>query len=155
KTTLGGSTVLKVFNASTALIESLTVKTDCSQPVNLNDVFGGFQVVGLTTTNGGTVTLGANVEYRYTVTNNGTATVSNVTVVDDQLGPIPGSPIAALAPGQSVMLVSTATNVQGTTVNTVTVSGNGATCSPAGACCANATAAVVGQCVLGYPFTSQ
>src|SRR5438874_603630 len=91
---------------------------------------------------------GGDVEYTYTITNTGTTTVENVTVEDDQLGTIPGSPIASIDAGQSATL-STTQFVAATTLNTVTVTGN------EGNCMASAKAAVVAPCVLGYPFTSQ
>ena len=91
---------------------------------------------------------GGDVEYTYTITNTGTTTVQNVTVEDDQLGTIPGSPIASIDAGKSATL-SLKQFVAATTLNTVTVTGNG------GVCMAEAKAAVVAPCVLGYPFTSQ
>ena len=129
------------------LLEKLTFKTDCSQPVNQGDVFGGLQVSALTTTKGGSSSTGADVTYTFTITNPGTTTVHGVTVVDDKLGTIPGSPIASIAPGGTATL-TTKQAVNGTTLNTVTVTGNN------GFCTAKATAAVVAPCVLGYPFTS-
>ncbi|TMA85890.1 MAG: hypothetical protein E6J77_11550, partial [Deltaproteobacteria bacterium] len=91
---------------------------------------------------------GGDVEYTYKITNTGGTTVQNVTVEDDKLGTIPGSPIASLGPGASATL-STKQFVASTTLNTVTVTGNG------GACMATAKSAVVAPCVLGYPFASQ
>src|SRR5438132_5398746 len=90
---------------------------------------------------------GADVTYTYKITNKGTTTVHNVTVEDDKLGTIAGSPIASIAPGGMATLTATQ-SVAGTTLNTVTVTGNN------GFCEAKATAAVVAPCVLGYPFTS-
>ncbi|TMB10680.1 MAG: hypothetical protein E6J71_26440, partial [Deltaproteobacteria bacterium] len=91
---------------------------------------------------------GADVEYTYTITNNAPTTVTGVTVEDDQLGAIPGSPIASIPPGGMATLTAKQF-VAATTLNTVTVSGNG------GVCTAQASAAVVAPCVLGYPFTSK
>ena len=79
------------------------------------------------------------VKYTYVVSNTGQSIVNNVTVVDDQLGPVPGSPIATLAPGQSVMLMATNGTVCCSTTNTVTVTASrfcpntSATGSPPGA----------------------
>src|SRR5439155_111772 len=92
-------------------------------------------------------TASADVTYTYKITNKGTTTVHNVTVEDDKLGTIAGSPIASIAPGGMATLTVTQ-SVAGTTLNTVTVKGNN------GFCEATATAAVVAPCVLGYPFTS-
>jgi hypothetical protein len=147
KTTLTADTAVSIFDASNTLIERVQFKTDCSQPVNLGDVFGGFTVFGMRTTNGGAVALGADVNYTYAITNNGSTTVSNVTVQDDKLGTVPGSPIGSLAPGASLTL-SARQSLTATTVNTVTVSGN------SGLCSAQAKAAIVAPCVLGYPFSS-
>jgi len=92
-------------------------------------------------------TASADVTYTYKITNTGTTTVHNVTVEDDKLGTIAGSPIASIAPGGMATLTVTQ-SVAGTTLNTVTVTGNN------GFCKATASAAVVAPCVLGYPFTS-
>src|SRR5205809_4849243 len=92
-------------------------------------------------------TAGADVTYTYKITNKGTTTVHNVTVEDDKLGTIAGIPVASIAPGGMATLTATQ-SVAGTTLNTVTVTGNN------GFCEAKATAAVVAPCVLGYPFTS-
>ena len=90
---------------------------------------------------------GGQVSYTYTITNTGDATANNVSVEDDKLGTVPGSPIAALEPGKTVMLFASQF-VAATTLNTVTASGN------EGSCETSASAAVVAPCVLGYPFTS-
>jgi hypothetical protein len=147
KTTLTADTAVSVYDANNTLIEKVQFKTDCSQPVNLGDVFGGFTVFGMRTTNGGAIALGADVNYTYAITNNGATTANNVTVQDDKLGTVPGSPIASLAPGATLTL-SARQSLTATTVNTVTVSGNGGQCS------AQAKAGIVAPCVLGYPFSS-
>ena len=66
---------------------------------------------------------GADVKYTYVITNVGTVDATNVTVEDDVLGTITGSPIASIAPGDSVMLMQTQFIVDDTT-NTVTVDGD-------------------------------
>src|SRR5206468_2765693 len=122
--------------------------------VGLKDPSLGTETCG-GTVGGGTVgecqtdlpSAGADVTYTYKITNTGTTTVHNVTVEDDKLGTIAGSPIASIAPGGMATLTATQ-SVAGTTLNTVTVTGNN------GFCEATATAAVVAPCVLGYPFTS-
>src|SRR5438876_6084766 len=85
---------------------------------------------------------GGDVEYTYTITNTGTTTVENVTVEDDQLGTIPGSPIASIDAGESAT-PSVKPCVAATTLNTVTVTGN------EGNCMASAKAAVVAPSVPG------
>ena len=122
--------------------------------VGLKDPSLGTETCG-GTVGGGTVgecqtdlpSAGADVTYTYKITNTGTTTVHNVTVEDDKLGTIAGSPVASIAPGGMATLTATQ-SVAGTTLNTVTVTGNN------GFCEAKATAAVVAPCVLGYPFTS-
>src|SRR5207247_4082329 len=64
-----------------------------------------------------------------------------------KIGTVPGSPLAPLVPGASVTL-SARQFLMATTVNTVTVSGDGGTCS------AQASAAIAAPCVLRYPFAS-
>jgi len=74
---------------------------------------------------------GDNVEYTYKVTNTGSEAVFDVTVVDDQIGTVPGSPIGSLAPGAEETLTATQFVTESTT-NVVTVTGEtaaGATCS--------------------------
>ena len=71
------------------------------------------------------------MKYRYVVTNNSNQAVTNVTVEDDKLGTIPGSPIPSIAAGQTVQLVALAM-VSGEVTNTVVAEGSlasGATCS--------------------------
>src|SRR5439155_668532 len=147
KTVLGTDTVVRIYDARNALVEQVNFKTDCSRRMDLGDLFGGLRVVGMRTTNGGTVSLGADVNYTYEIANNGPAAVSNVTVGDDKIGTVPGSPLAPLVPGASVTL-SARQFLMATTVNTVTVSGDGGTCS------AQASAAIAAPCVLRYPFAS-
>lgn len=74
---------------------------------------------------------GDNVEYTYTVKNTGTEEIFNVTVEDDKLDTVPGSPIDSIEASQQVTLMATQF-VTENTVNVVTVTGEtaaGATCS--------------------------
>jgi uncharacterized repeat protein (TIGR01451 family) len=69
---------------------------------------------------------GDTVTYTYVVTNTGDTTLFNVTVVDDKLGDITnGTPIASLAPGQSVTLKKTTKlpNAAGALTNVGTAAG--------------------------------
>src|SRR5436309_10934 len=117
--------------------------------VGLKDPSLGTETCG-GTVGGGTVgecqtdlpSAGADVTYTYKITNTGTTTVHNVTVEDDKLGTIAGSPVASIAPGGMATLTATQ-SVAGTTLNTVTVTGNN------GFCEATATAAVGAPCVPG------
>jgi hypothetical protein len=80
---------------------------------------------------------GEDVKYTYRIMNIGTSDATNVTVVDDVLGVVPGSPIASIAPGGTVELMATQ-SISVDTVNTVTVTGN-----PGGAECSAAASATV------------
>ncbi|MFT5441678.1 MAG: hypothetical protein ACI8W3_000719, partial [Myxococcota bacterium] len=62
------------------LIQDGFFHTSCSQPLNLGDQVGALQVFGMTTTNGGSVALGASVEYTYVVTNPNPDAAVNVSV---------------------------------------------------------------------------
>ncbi len=117
-------TRVRIYNASGALIQDLEFHTSCSQPLAPGDRFGAIRVAGMETTEGGSSSLGADVTYTYTVTNSGTAPVSGITVVD-AFGPVPGSPIASLAPGETVVLEATG-RVLDTFTNVVDVMGTDA-----------------------------
>ena len=119
---LGQETVIEVFNENEELIEQVSFYTSCSQPLNLGDRFGSFEVFGMDTTEGGISSLGAEVIYTYNVTNNGPVTLNGVTVIDDYFGEVPGSPIESIGSGQTVTLMLTAVLSEETT-NTVTVTG--------------------------------
>jgi len=83
--------------------------------------------------------LGADVKYTYRIMNispPGGVTATDITVVDDVLGVVPGSPIATLAPGATVDLMATQL-ISVDTVNTVTVTGD------PGMCTAQASATVM------------
>ncbi len=98
--------------------------SSCSQPLNLGDQIGSLQVYGIETTGGGggTVTLGADVEYTYTVTNDTEWPAVDVEVVDDQLGTIvTGATIPAMS---SAVYTATAT-IEEETTNIATVTANG------------------------------
>src|SRR5439155_1820298 len=127
--------------------------SDCSQPVKLGDLYGGLKVTGMTSHDGGTVSLGAQVNYTHKITNGGAVDLTDVTVDDDALGSIPGSRIAVLKAGETVTRTATVLVTESIT-NTVTVTGN----LSGRQCTANATAVVKQSpnpcpCVLGYPFS--
>jgi uncharacterized repeat protein (TIGR01451 family) len=81
---------------------------------------------------------GNDVKYTYRVMNIGGTDASGITVVDDVLGMVPGSPIVNLAPGATVELMATQL-ISVDTVNTVTVTGN----PGANQCTATASATVL------------
>jgi hypothetical protein len=97
--------------------------SDCktaAKPLNLGDTFGALQVFALDTTGGGVVALGADVEYRYEVTNIGTTTVDSVDLFDDHVGVVPGSPVGPLDPTDVANLTALVEDIDTTTTNTVT-----------------------------------
>ncbi len=89
--------------------EFLEIHTSCSQPLEVGDVFGSLTLVAFNGQTGG-----ANVEYGYTLVNNGSP-VSNVLLVDDKLGQIAGP--LTLGAGetrdftQGSLIMQTTTNV--------------------------------------------
>jgi hypothetical protein len=111
-----------IKNAITGeLIQDGYFHTSCSQPLDLEDQIGGLQIFGMDTTQGGTVALGANVEYTYTVTNPNTDPVDNVTVDDNLLGNIVSG--VTLAPGEVAVYTTTAL-IEEETTNIATVNGD-------------------------------
>jgi serine-aspartate repeat-containing protein C/D/E len=113
------------------VLQSLKIHTSCSQPLRLGDRFGSVQVVAMDLKDGDYLATGADVEYSYVIKNTGLVEVQNITVVDDVIGELPGSPIDSLAPGEEVTLEITAL-VEETVTNTVMVNGettSGGVCS--------------------------
>ena len=76
------------------------------------------------TPTGPVIAVGDNVNWSFTVMNTGTALLTNITVVDDQIGPVPGSPIASLGPGASVQLTFIGTATAGQYANVVEATGS-------------------------------
>jgi hypothetical protein len=106
KNTLESDTMVQILDAADEMIQEVIFHTSGSKPINVGDQFGGLEIVGLNTTEGGTALLGAIVEYHYTVTNKGNVAVTGITVMDDVFGEVSGSPIGSLAPGESVTLTA-------------------------------------------------
>jgi hypothetical protein len=104
---------------SGACLQALKIHTSCSKPLEVGDVFGSLELVAF---NGQGAT-GNEVTYTYKVTNIGDVDVFDVTIEDNKLGTVQGSPIYQLAPGDSVELTAT-TLLSETTMNTVIVTGN-------------------------------
>jgi hypothetical protein len=134
--------------------QTVTIKTDCTKPLNLGDRFGDFAVFALDRGDGdndwdsddsdsdsdtdhdagtpgedGLISLGCEIEYQYTVTNPNPVDLVNVDVNDNPHGPIAsGETIPA---GGSVTFFATKTLYE-TTVNEATVTGeliSGETCT--------------------------
>jgi len=126
KSELSASTIVSVFDANDQLIEEVEFHTSCSQPLNLGDQFGSFEVFGMETEDGNNVSLAYDVEYTFTITNPGQTPMTNITVVDDMLGRVTGSPVPLILPGEAnaVTLTMTAT-VSEETTNCVLVTANG------------------------------
>ena len=122
---LSSETTVFIFDANDELVEEVAFHTSCSEPLNLGDQFGSLQVFGMEATTGDTIALEYDVEYTYTITNTGSIPITNVIVVDDVFGEVPGSPIPLILPGDgnSVILILT-TLVGEATTNCVVVTGN-------------------------------
>ena len=114
--------LVQVFDENNDLLQELVFHTSCSQPLAPGDQFGSVKVVGFENADQGQVQLGAEVEYTYEIKNIGDVEVINLTVEDDILGTVPGSPIASLGPDETTTLTATAF-IEETTTNTVTVTG--------------------------------
>lgn len=128
---LKSSTKVRIFDSDTGLLlQEIEFHTSCSQPLELGDQFGSIQIFGMETTKGGAGALGAEVDYSYTILNGSSLPLTDVLVIDDTFGTVPGSPIAVIEPGETVVLTLQAI-VTETTVNTVLVTGimDGETCA--------------------------
>jgi hypothetical protein len=97
----GSNTVITLSNSGGS--ENDGIHTSCSQPLVVGDVFFSLTLVA---EDG--IGAGRQVNYQYAVTNTGTSTLTGITVEDNKLGQIPGSPIASLAPGATKTLTATA-----------------------------------------------
>jgi len=141
KSQLDADTKFVISDGSGAVIQEVRFHTSCSQPLNAGDQFGSLYLTSFTSTEGGEVSEPAEepsevcvtelpadpgayeVEYTYMVTNTSAiTTLTNVIVVDDMFGEVPGSPIASILPGETVTLTLTLPLSEETT-NTVTVTG--------------------------------
>lgn len=137
---LESETNVEIYDSTGILAQTLKIHTSCSQPLNIGDRFGSLEVFAMDTTQGGHTALGTEVAFNYEITNTGTSPVVNVSVVDDLFGEIPGSPIAVIEPGETVILTTYAM-ISETTQNTVTVTANPGTSQ----CVAQATSTVTVQ----------
>ena len=119
---LKSETVVQILDENDVVIEEVLFHTSCSQPLNLGDKFGSLEVFAMDTTEG-VVAEEYLVEYTYTVTNNSDFfPLVDVSVFDSEFGLVPGSPIAVLEPGETVVLTITVSLSEETT-NTVEAAG--------------------------------
>ena len=121
--TTGSNTVIELSNSGGT--QTNEVHTSCSAPLVAGETFGNMELVALDGQG-----LGADVVYSYLIGNSGNLPITGITAIDDKLGPVPGSPLAQLNPGESTTLKAAAF-VTETVTNTVTVNGNvstGAVC---------------------------
>jgi len=123
RTEFKAETLVKIYNAAGDLIETVLFHTSCSQPLNLGDKFASIEIYGMANNQGAIASQELPVVYTYTVTNNSAGyPLSDVSVIDDVYGEVPGSPIASLAAGESVTLTLTAPASAAVT-NTVSIVG--------------------------------
>lgn len=113
-----------------SLVQDGSFHTSCSQPLNLGDQIGALQVFAMTTTEGGTVALGQDVEYTYEVTNPNASDAVNVSVDDDQLGNI-ASGVTIPAGGTETFTATALIDEETTNVATVNGEVDGTQCNEA------------------------
>ena len=83
------NSVIEIYTQTGTLVQKVEFHTSCSQPLNLGDRYGSVEVVAMQTTGGGSVSLGADVQYDYTFTNNLSAPFTfEGKAVDDVLGKV-------------------------------------------------------------------
>ncbi|HEY4284368.1 MAG TPA: SdrD B-like domain-containing protein, partial [Chthoniobacterales bacterium] len=105
--------------------ENLSIHTSCSQILAVGNVFGNLTLVGFNGKSGG-----SQINYHYTVKNNGGTTLNNVVLTDDKLGQIAG-PFSLMA-GETKSFDMTAMITQ-TTTNIATATVQGGNCSSSSA----------------------
>ncbi len=128
--TFAAQTDCTIYDEFGNWVQDVSFHTSCSKPIGIGDKFGSLEVFGLDSTEGGNAMAGTEVIYTYKVTNLSDVGVVNVSVFDDKLGEITGSPIGFMAAGEMVTLQAVAM-ISEDTVNVVTVSGqteNGGEC---------------------------
>jgi hypothetical protein len=150
-----GDLHIKVYAPTTGkVIEDQRLKSDCSQAINVGDVFGGFKVTRIASTKGGVYEGDQNcinVEYRYAVTNNGSSDATGLYLCDDHLGQI-GGPFSVDAM-TATKFPPENTCVPAGTKNTAAVQSVpcSPTLDPATSCALDTAKLPPGPCVLGYP----
>ncbi len=146
KNEFGAETIIEIRDAGDTIIEELEVHTSCSKDLDLGDRFGSLELVSLTSTEDGEQNLGESVTYSYAVVNVGSEMLTSISVVDDKLGEVPGSPVTNLAPGASVVLTTDAL-ISETTINLVVASATAA----GGAICDDSATATVTEVIPPQP----
>ncbi len=119
--TLAADTLINIIDQFGNPVQDLKIHTSCSQPIGLGDRFGSLEIVGFVDGGGVAFGGGTEIEYSYKIQNPGSSDATDVSVIDDKLGEIPGSPILEIEGGETVVLRTTAFISQ-ETQNTVTVS---------------------------------
>lgn len=89
------------------VLQTLNIHTSCSKPLRLGDRFGSMEVVAMLMKDGDYLSVGSEVDFTYTIKNEGDVPVENITVNDSILGVVPGSPIPLLQPGETKTLETT------------------------------------------------
>ena len=110
--TTGSNTTIMLSNSGGT--ETNDVHTSCSAPLATGNSFGSLTLVAMDGQGEGKTVL-----YSYVVGNDAGGALTDITVTDDKLGPVPGSPIESLASGDSKTLTATAFITE-TTTNTAT-----------------------------------
>lgn len=142
------TSVIEIFSTSNNLVQQVEFHTSCSQPLNLGDQFGATEVVGMDTTEGGSVSLGAEVLYDYSFSNFSIEPLVG-TAIDDKLGLIFDG---TLAPGETATATETAfvlPDDSDVLTNTVLLSG---TLEPSGTECLAQASATVTRELQQLPF---
>lgn len=123
---------ISIYDAQGMLTQSVSLASNCSKALDLNDRFGALEVVGITTTGGGALSAFSKVNYLIRVTNLGVST-TDVSMEGDVFSGAMDPPFD-LAPGQSRTFKKTDFMMNGVT-DTVVANGQGAY----GSCRAQAT----------------
>jgi hypothetical protein len=109
------------------LVQRVRFHTSCSQDLRTGDRFGGLEVWSFENEDQGLVSFGAEVKYRYEITNVGSTPIFAVDVEDvpepGEPFEVPGSPIDSLAPDETITLMATQFLTE-TTANEVFVTGH-------------------------------
>ncbi len=101
------------------LIQQGYLHSSCSESVDLGDQHGALQIYSVRSSEGGSLALGADVEYTYLVTNPNDSQVDQVSVDDDLLGNIANG-ISIPAGGTATFTTTTLIETETTNVATVT-----------------------------------
>ena len=86
--------------------QSIEIHTSCSQPIDLGDRFGAFEVFAIDREKDGIVSLGGVVEYQYTIRNPLDTSLTVIMATDNRLGDLidPSDPIVLEAGGSTTLI---------------------------------------------------